>query len=200
MLNPCIDPTLNWINVPEIRLDEVTYLINSRLLAIEGIPALFSVQNPLCGSLTLNMSVNSDSTPVKFEDDSFEVYTSNLSLGGTVEVINIYAALDDYPTIAFKTPSETYLQSSLTVELPVKLENCVITTVEKPTVKSLTYEFGSGEKLIEYEGFKSSEGDPCNYVWSYTARLGNDDSLPSDLIVFDEEKLIFKIDADSGSA
>ena len=75
MLNPCIDPLLNWINVPELRLDEVTYLINSNPKQIEGIPSLFSVQNPLCGSLTLSMSVDADSTPVKFEDDSFEVYT-----------------------------------------------------------------------------------------------------------------------------
>ena len=76
----------------------------------------------------------------------------------------------------------------------------MITTVEKPTLRSLTYEFGSGEELIEYEGFKSSEGETCNYSWRYTASLGNGDPLPSDLIEFDELELTFKIDADSGSA
>ena len=58
MKNPCVDITLNWINIPEIALEEQVYIINADTKIITGIPEMFSVENPLCGSLTLTVSVD----------------------------------------------------------------------------------------------------------------------------------------------
>ena len=54
--------------------------------------------------------------------------------------------------------------------------------------------------MIEYSGFKTNEGDACNYVWSYTANLSDGSELPTELITFDIDKLEFKLEANSGAA
>ncbi len=83
MLNPCVDIRQNWINVPEITLEEEIYLINSETKIISGISDLFTVENKLCGSLILTVNVNETSIPVRFVNDTFEIFTSELHLSGT---------------------------------------------------------------------------------------------------------------------
>lgn len=56
---------------------------------IGGIPSQFSVANPLCGPLTLTIDVDENSYPVKFKNDEFEVYTSDLAVRGTEHNITI---------------------------------------------------------------------------------------------------------------
>ena len=66
MKNPCVDTAENWIVIPEQVMEEVSYEINSDPMKITGVPALFSVSNPLCGELTLTMSVDLTSKPIRY--------------------------------------------------------------------------------------------------------------------------------------
>jgi hypothetical protein len=57
LMNPCVDPQLNWINIPGSELEITEYLISSSPRPIQGISDLFSVENNLCGSLTLSFDM-----------------------------------------------------------------------------------------------------------------------------------------------
>ena len=69
---------------------------------------MFTVENPLCGGLTLTVSVDEASYPIRYENGVFEVSTNDLNLRGTDVSIGIEATLDDYPTSAFRSPTGVY--------------------------------------------------------------------------------------------
>ena len=86
------------------------------------------------------------------------------------------------------------------MQLPIRIGDCTITSVETPAIDSIEYEFGQGELLIEYDGFSSPEGDACLYTWSYSSTLDDNTALNPDLISFDADKRTFKIDSAAGVA
>ena len=123
----------------------------------------------------------------KFKDDIFEIFTSELSLSGSIQEIKLEARLTDYPTKAFRSPTQTYIQNTLTVVIPIRFDECVISSVDKPEIEAVEYEYGSKAVKIDYDGFTSSAGDLCNYYWSYTAEQVDGSGLPEDLIKFNPD-------------
>ena len=73
--NPCVDPQLNWINIPDTELEITEYLISSSPKSIQGIRDLFSVENDLCGSLTLNFDMADTTEAVQLQDGDLLVYS-----------------------------------------------------------------------------------------------------------------------------
>ena len=64
-------------------MPEFEYKINSDEAPIPVIPAMFTVENVLCGDINLQIVEDATTSPIRFEDDIFSVFTSDLSLAGT---------------------------------------------------------------------------------------------------------------------
>ena len=78
------------------------------------------------------------------------MFTDDLNVSGTDATVELTATLDDYPTSSFRSPTQVFEQSSLTISLPIKINDCQITSVERPVIEAIEYEFGQGELLIKY--------------------------------------------------
>ena len=126
--------------------------------------------------------------------------TDDPSLRETHADIELTATLDDYPTPAYRSPTHVFEQSSLTILQTIIINDCQITSVEKPVIEAVEYKFGQGKLSIEYQGFSTPEGDPCKFLWTYTASLVDDSPLDESLLSFDQENLKFEIDAETGVA
>ena len=82
----------------------------------------------MCGDLEIAVDVQGGwSGALTYEQDVLKVYTSDLTLAGQTMNVLIYPTLLDYPTQKFRTPTVDYVASSLAVELPITLEECIVT-------------------------------------------------------------------------
>ena len=75
--------------------------------------------------------------------------------------------------IAFQTPSNLLVTASVQIDLPIRFDECVITSVNKPEINDIEYEYGSEDIEILIADFQSAEAETCNYKWSYAAMLAD---------------------------
>ena len=135
---------------------------------------------------------------VKYEQGVLSVHTSDLGLAGQTKNVLIRPTLADYPTQSFHTPTETFDVAALAVELPITMEECVVTQIVKPEFDDILYYFGDRKVEIVYTDFVSDEGADCNYHWSYSVEIGESEDLGDDAIKSNLDSKNITIEADEG--
>lgn len=105
--NPCIDPALTTISVPAGLIE--TYTIGERKTV--ALPTGFISSATVCGAVVF--TVTSSSTAIVYDQasESLEIETFDLSLNSSVEEVEVYAYLEDYPGIVAE-PVFIYVEMS----------------------------------------------------------------------------------------
>ena len=85
----------------------------------------------------------------------------------------------------------------MSVILPITLEECVVTQIDKPVLDDIIYYYGDSSVEIVYTDFISDEGPECNYFWTYTIEIQSSSSL-NNAIETDINSKTITIEAETG--
>ena len=71
----------------------------------------------------------------------------------------------------------------------------VPSSVTKPSIENVQYNYGADKIEFTYPGFTAFNADNCSFEWTYSAKLAGGANLDDDYITFDQSTLTFTVES-----
>ena len=158
--NPCVDPALITITVPDGSLE--TYTIGEAVKTV-ALPTGFSPSTTVCGAVALTVTSSIPAIVYDEGSSSLQIETSDASLDSTVAEVELQAYLEDYPDIVAE-PVFIYVEMTvIVVEEEVKpyfVKADLPPEFISEQVKSFAYDTSTASvNTIDFGTLADPEGD-----------------------------------------